>query len=111
MADLARPWQQAAPESQTDDDEYRTTAEDAALVLSLVIVCVLSGTLITFVLLEFFEILPTRVGTVFLATLLIFCVVVGRALLHRVLSIPPEYHSEAAVLRRLSRGRRSAVQV
>lgn len=89
------------------DDEHATTAEDAALVLSLVIIVVLSGTLVTFLLLEFLDVLPARIGSILLATLFIFCGVVGRALLSRALSYPHDYKGEAPVMRNLGRSRRS----
>jgi hypothetical protein len=88
------------------DEEYVTTGEDAALVLSLVIIIVLAGTLVSFLILEFLDVLPARVGSVFLATLFIFCGVVGRAILARALALPDHYKGDAPVMRNLRRTRR-----
>ncbi len=104
MAKTETTWQ---PDVETPEDDTVTTAEDAALVLSLVVIVVLSGTLVTFLLLEFLDVLPARVGSVLLATLFIFCGVVGRAILSRALSMPLDYQGDAPVIRNLGRRRRS----
>jgi hypothetical protein len=44
MADLARHWNVPAQSADTADaDEHQTTAEDAAMVLSLIVISVLSA--------------------------------------------------------------------
>ena len=88
------------------DEELVTTGEDAASVLSLVLIVVLSGTLFSFLLLEFLDVLPARVSSVLLATLFIFCAVVGRAILARALAMPGHYKGNAPVMRNLRRKRR-----
>jgi hypothetical protein len=103
MAKSASTWRRATAMSE---DEHATTAEDAALVLSLVVIVVLSGTLVTFLLLEFLDVLPARVGSILLATLFIFCGVVGRAIFSRARSVPHDYKSEAPVMRNVGRRRR-----
>lgn len=105
MIKLASSWQHQQL-VENDDDEYVTTAEDAALVLSLVVIVVLSGTLVSFLILEFLDILPAQVSSVLLATLFIFCGVVGRAILARALALPDHYKGDAPVMRNLRRARR-----
>jgi hypothetical protein len=103
MAKLTGTWQ---PHLNTSEDDSVTTAEDAALVLALVVIVILSGTLVTFLLLEFLDVLPVRVGSILLATLFIFCGVVGRAILSRALSMPPSYQGNAPVIRNIGRRHR-----
>ena len=102
-------WQQDIARARNDArsvDAHASTAEDAAMVLSLVLIVVLAATLITFLAVEFLDVLPTRVGSVMLASLFIFCGVVGRAIISRALALPSTHVGEAPVMRNLRHSRR-----
>ena len=82
---------------------HRPYAEEAALLLSLVIVGVLGMTLLTLLLLEFLEILPGGLDTIAFLSLVVFTVVVGRALVSRAFSTPSSYRGHTPILRHLGR--------
>ena len=80
-------------------NDHRTYAEEVWLLLSLVIVVVLGLTLTSLTFIEFFDVLPSGVGMVVMLSLLVFAVVVGRAMFERVLATPSIYHSLTPIVR------------
>jgi hypothetical protein len=80
-------------------NDHRTFAEEIGLLLSLVIVVVLSLTLTTLTLLQFFEFLPVGVALVVTLSLLVFGVVVGRAMFERAVAIPSIYRGMTPTVR------------
>ena len=67
--------------------------------LSLVIVTVLGLTLSSLVVLEFLDILPTGLSMIVTLSLLVFVIVVGKAVLERALAIPNVYRGMTPVVR------------
>jgi hypothetical protein len=80
-------------------DSHRTYAEEVALMLSLVIIGVLGLAMASLLLLEFVNVLPTGVSMILTLSLLVFAVVLGRALFERVVAIPSLYRSMTPVVR------------
>ena len=67
--------------------------------LSLVFVVVLGLTLTSLTLLQFFEVLPPGVSMVVTLSLLVFGVVVGRAMFERTFAIPSIYRGLTPIVR------------
>jgi hypothetical protein len=80
-------------------NDHRTYAEEVGLLLSLVIVGFLALTLTSITLLQFFEVLPTGVSMVLILSMLVFGVVVGRAMFKRTFAIPSIYRSVTPIVR------------
>jgi hypothetical protein len=93
MAKFRRTWRR---EKRYD---YRTLVEDAGLVLALVIIAVLGMTLVTVLLLAFYQVLPGGFASIFILSLIALCAVIGRALMSRSLAVPPVYRSSAPNVR------------
>lgn len=74
-------------------------AEDIALALALVITAILGLTMLSLVVLEFLEILPGGFERIAFLSLVVFCAVIGRALMARVLSTPSVYRGHTPVIR------------
>ena len=69
------------------------------MLLSLVIVAFLGLTLTSITLFQFFEVLPAGVSMVLMLSLLVFGVVVGRAMFKRTFAIPSLYRGLTPIVR------------
>jgi hypothetical protein len=80
-------------------DDHRTYGEEVALMLSLVIVSVLGLTLVSLLVVQFLDILPSGVSVTVMLSLLVFGIVVGRAMFERILAVPTIYRGLTPIVR------------
>ena len=80
-------------------DDHRTYAEEVALMLSLVVIGVLGLAILCLLVFEFLDVLPTGVSLIVTLSLLVFVIVLGRAVFERVVAVPSLYRTMTPVVR------------
>ena len=81
------------------DSEGKSPGEDAAIVLALLACSAFGLTIATLLVLEFIAFLPKGIDTIAFVCIAALFLVIGRALLERILSLPAVYRGEVPIVR------------
>ncbi len=87
------------PRSRPTGESYRSNAEDAMVVLALVLAGVLGLVIFVVVGMELLDLLPARIHTLVAVSVLTFAVVVAWAIAGRIFSFPRAMRRDVPVVR------------